>query len=169
MPEGLSRRVGPLPVWGWIVVAIAAFVVWRRKTEPGWFPLSVAPSTAAAPGTVRAFVASIGRSSDEGDEPGGEAPMMLSLSGAGRPTLPVPITEGGPDGTTGGGGAAQVLAASDMTSLDPRFTVVGKSGEPSLVMPAGSAQPRPGGISSVLGSRTVRRTFGRTGGGGRVR
>jgi hypothetical protein len=165
----LQRRLGPLPVWGWVVVAIAAFLVWRRKTETGYFPISLAPTVTAAPGTIRArLVASIGGSSDE-DEPSGDAPI-LTLSGAGRPALPSPITSGGPDGTTsgGGGGAAAATSTPELRSIagaEPGVVpLFGRSGPVQLADATsrlrggrGTTPPRPvkgpGGARAFLGRR----------------
>jgi len=100
MPEALSRKLGPLPVWGWIVVGLVAFLVWRRRTEPGWFP-SGSVATEGEPAPTRsgfgAMVRGLVSTDEDNDEDyeetsGGASPL-------GRDQLPSPLSAGGADGT----------------------------------------------------------------------
>lgn len=123
----MERRVGPLPLWGWVVVAIAAYLVWRRRTEAGYFPTAsfeVSASSGTGGGS-RSFLGLPGAPSEPSEEePSGSA---LFLGGGGsRPTLPPPITAGGPDGSAPSGGGGEVTVATSSTSnVIPLFGVAG--------------------------------------------
>jgi len=125
MPETLSRKLGPLPVWGWIVVALAAFLVWRRRTEGGWFG---AGSFETSPGGAR-VATSIGATfgaayEDEGEGDGGSITPPPPLSLLGRDAQPPPITEPPVEEWGGGGGGTELFASSLSREMPggPRMT-----------------------------------------------
>lgn len=71
-PGGLGDNLGPLPVWGWAVVAIAAVFLWRRISGP---------SSAAAP------TATLGTNYPQGPSLGG---VFLIPNGSGGSPAPSP-------------------------------------------------------------------------------
>lgn len=126
----MDRRLGPFPLWGVIVVVgLAAYIVWRRRTEPGWFPTVSYPAFGGGEGTGEGFggVASSNggeRRRSEEEEAALEPPAFISGEGSGRPTLPAPISSGG------GGGGGTVESSSQVIPLMGRggmFTYTGTS------------------------------------------
>jgi hypothetical protein len=82
----LTRRVGPLPVWGYLGIGAALLVVWRvsrggAPAEDG----AVVSTDSTSPWPVNAFPLG-GTVSNPGPGPGAGTP------GAGQPGGPVPVT-----------------------------------------------------------------------------
>lgn len=161
----MRRRLGPLPVWGWVVVAIAAYLYWRRRTEGGWFPGASYPVSlgGGGGGGLRSFLGMGGRAPES--EGYGEGEGVSFLGGGGtRPTLPSPITAGGPDGSTDGGSFATL---AEGVTLSPAGVPSRQAASTTTVY--GSVGPAPTGqystgLQGTLGgsaARTIRRTFGR--------
>jgi hypothetical protein len=150
VPSALSRRVGPLPVWGWVVGALVAFLVISRRNRPGWFPLSVS-STSGGGGLGARVGLAIGNFRDSGDDETEEPPGSgEAWAGRGRDTQPSPITAGGPDGTvySGGGGAPAPSRTIGLYGPGGMYTYTGTSRTRS-----GGSYPGSGGPIGYGGGR----------------
>ena len=133
MPEWLTRKIGPLPTWGWAAVVVGGVLVWR------WYQARQAASAATSATPTTANVSATVPSDYTEPTASLTTPSGFSysgpLSGLGAliPTGALSSTNGSTSGATN---PPTVAAAPATTSLPP----VNASSYPSIV-PFGTYGP----------------------------
>lgn len=96
--------MGPLPMWAWFSIALAIFLVIRRRTEGGWFAVGGNLGDRIRAGATVSLNGNMGTSGDEREKESsaaGTGEAGNAFSALGRDSQPSPITAGGVDGTVG--------------------------------------------------------------------
>jgi hypothetical protein len=147
----LSRKLGPLPLYAWIVVVVAAYFLWRHFHHP----------SSGALGDTAANTAGLGASTyvPTGDQSGGGTGEAGTPGTGTQDLVPgePPAPGGGGGGTTttggtGGGGPAhgtftQVTPDTQTQALQPAETAPSEGG-PLYLGAAGAAGARAAAVAA---------------------
>jgi hypothetical protein len=114
--KGLSKKVGPLPVWGWAVLGLGgavAYLWWRSRKSSGTSSATTASTTASS-----AYASSLDQMQEELDQLLAE--QSASSSGTGS------TGSGGGTGTTSGVGTTTKTTAGTTAKTTAKTTTVTK-------------------------------------------
>lgn len=96
---GLTKKLGPLPVWGWIAAVIVGYLVYKKYSANK-------ATTAATTGTATTPTETVTTSGGTYTGPVGSVPQAIS----------------NPNGASGGAGSAPVTTTQQSTPLSPALT-----------------------------------------------
>ncbi len=143
-----QKKVGPLPMWGWIAVAVVGIYLYRRYSSG---TASTAATTAAATTTPTESLTTAGGTYSG---PVGYAPPGVA-SGGGQPNSPAAYTPPTGEAQSGAGygtpaGASEVTGADNQVYQQVTSSAAFSSGLSSGL--TGYTQPVPGTFTPITGT-----------------
>jgi hypothetical protein len=153
----LTNKVGPLPVWGYIAVAVAAFLIWKK--------LSGSSSSSGTASTAGAGATSSTPSTETVTTPYGSytGPSQGGIPSSILGPAPTPGSTGSPTPGSGGGSTPPSSGTAPTQSTGSPYTQVGtatqaqqdlNSGIPIYYEPGGAGAPGAGSAPAQITQST---------------
>ena len=130
----LSRKIGPLPVWGWIAVAVVGIYLYRRYTAGSGTSSSTTSSSTGTPTAVTEPTETITTPSGSYTGPADNVPYSVLTGGTtattstGSTATTTPTTTPGTTSTATPGSGSGVPGYGEQTVAGQQFITLGTTG-----------------------------------------